>query len=321
MSEYSQANPKQFIEALWAKTDAWPDLVRAMRLAINSQQSNKTETNGRLSRFSCLPGLCCQAVGGDPHWADGLNVAWLLFYTAAHLMDSVQDDDVPEPWWKELGPGAALNSASGLYFSACLALNDLYVNGIPLDSANEIISDFFNSFLIMSSGQHQEFTCNEPTLENYWKNAEAKTGIFFALACRSGARLATSDKNRIDHFSEFGIHLGLIIQLLDDLDDVRSPPGTETPGQKPELSRSLPVVYALEVISSTERERLRECLRDAPIDSSAAQEALGIIDNSGAVTYMMTVLDREKALAADALKNANPTHPAGEELSLILRDL
>lgn len=321
MSEYSQANLQQLIEALWAKTNAWPDLVRAMRLAIFAQQSTETETNGRLSRFSCLPGLCCQAVGGDPHWADGLTVAWLLFYTAAHLMDSVQDNDIPEQWWKELGPGAALSSASGLYFSACLALNDFYISGIPLDSANEIINDFFNSFLIMSSGQHQELTHNELTLEEYWKNAEAKTGIFFALACRSGARLATSDRIRIEHLSEFGIHLGLIIQLLDDLDDVRSPVGTETPGQKPELPHSLPVVYALEVIPPSKRVRLRECLRDAPTNSSAAQEALGIIDHSGAATYMIAMVDRQKELASEALKKANPSIPAGNELRQLIHSL
>jgi hypothetical protein len=42
--------------------------------------------------------------------------AWLLFYAAAHLMDSLEDRDDPDPWWQALGPSAAINIATGLYF-------------------------------------------------------------------------------------------------------------------------------------------------------------------------------------------------------------
>ena len=40
-------------------------------------------------------------------------------------MDHVEDKEEPDPWWAELGAGPVVNVATGLYFSACLALSQL----------------------------------------------------------------------------------------------------------------------------------------------------------------------------------------------------
>ncbi|HSF81459.1 MAG TPA: hypothetical protein VLA49_09505, partial [Anaerolineales bacterium] len=88
-----------------------------MRVALFPGRKVKAD---RYLDLAGLPALCCQAAGGKPAWADAVTAAWLCFYQAAHLMDSLQDQDEPEPWWTEAGPGVALNVASGLYFSAAL---------------------------------------------------------------------------------------------------------------------------------------------------------------------------------------------------------
>ncbi|MCK5315557.1 MAG: polyprenyl synthetase family protein [Anaerolineales bacterium] len=320
MSDFTEGLQQQ-IEALWAETGAWQDLVDVMRLGLLFQHSNTTGTDGSLSRLARLPGLCCQAAGGELHWANRLTVAWLLFYAAADLMDSVQDQDVPDPWWDEQGTAAALNAASGLYFSASWALNDLYKHGASQEAALDIANKFYKSLLVMSGGQQSELTNPEPTLEQYWQNAEAKSGVFFSLACRSGARLAIDEVDRLENFAQFGQHLGLVIQLLDDFDEVRSPEGAGVPGQRPELARSLPAVFALEVSPPAQRARLREYLRVATIDPSAAESALDLIDTSGAATYMVAEIERHKAMASSFLENANPAYTAQEELLLLLQSL
>ena len=78
-------------------------------------ESGGLSSDKSLSRWVDLPGLCCQAAGGNPEWANDLTAAWILFYSAAHLMDKVQDQDEPDPWWQKLGPGVALSAATGLY--------------------------------------------------------------------------------------------------------------------------------------------------------------------------------------------------------------
>jgi geranylgeranyl pyrophosphate synthase len=312
---------QQQIETLWAETGAYPDLVEVMRLALVPQSTSTAGTVGYLSRLARLPGLCCQAAGGEFHWADKLTVAWLLFYAAADLMDSIQDQEIHTSWREMGGVSAALNAATGLYFSASWALNDLYNHQSSQDAAHDVVKDFYQNLLLMSWGQQREITNPEPTLEQYWHNAEAKSGAFFSLACKGGARLGSSDLERVDKFARIGNHLGLVIQLLDDLDEVRSPEGDGVPGQKLGLARSLPAVYALDVSSTAKRALLRKYLVDAPHNPTAADEALKFIDASGASVYILAEIERHRALALEFLTIADPNQPAGDELSQLIHDL
>ncbi len=267
-----------------------------------------------LSRWVDLPGLCCQAAGGYPEWADDLTVAWFLFYVAADLMDKVQDEDPPDPWWQETGPGAALGAATGIYFSASLALNRLWVNPTTQAAANEIIQDFYNSFMVMTSGQYRGLIEPTPSLDQYWENAAAKSGSFFGLACRCAARLATADPERLSDYYLFGRHLGLLIQVRDDLDDIQPPDEEGAPGQKLEIARSLAVIYALAVLPPEDGDRLRNTLAAAPHDTQAAAEVIRLLNQSNAALYLMTEMERQRQTALNAIRRAAQPSPAREKL-------
>jgi len=284
-----------------------------MRLALfNGEGGN--------SRWLRLPALCCQAAGGKPEWADHLTAAWLLYYAAAHLMDSVQDQDDPDPWWADRGPGTALSAATGLYFSAALMLNRLQnIDTIRLAAA-DISENFYRGFMVLSSGQLRDLQRTEPGLEEYWALAEAKSGVFFSLACRNGARLAMDDPVKLGGFAEFGRQLGVIIQILDDLDDVVSAtddPSDKLPGQ---ILRSLPYVYALEVLPATEQERLRLCAHNLGGEGGKS-EALEFIDRSGAAMYVLTMVEDCKNKALTALESSQPENQAGYALGELVRSL
>jgi len=284
-----------------------------MRLGLSAGREKGSDADN-LSSWTDLQGLCCQAAGGHPEWADDLAVAWLLFYSAAHLMDKIQDQDEPDPWWKDLGPGAALSVASGLYFSASAALNQLYLHSVSSTAAAQISKDFYNCFLVMTSGQFSELANPFPSLEKYWELAAAKSGMFFALASRSAARLATDNTERLNNFERYGHHLGLIIQMRDDLDDVRPPAENTAYGQRVEISRSLPVIYALSVLPARDGERLRNSLHKAPEDTSVAEDVIRLLNQSNATLYIMTELERHRQLALQAIHRAAPPSPARESL-------
>src|SRR3990172_4221676 len=116
-----------------------------MRFALSPGQEESA--GGMYARLVELPALCCQAVGGEAEWADGVTAAWLCFYQAAHLMDSIQDQDEPEDWWAEAGAGVALNVASGLFFTASLLLESLRQEPTRGALAAEIVPEFYRSFL------------------------------------------------------------------------------------------------------------------------------------------------------------------------------
>jgi geranylgeranyl pyrophosphate synthase len=159
------------------------------------------------------------------------------------------------------------------------------------------------------------------TLEQYWQQAETKSGAFFSLACRSGARLATSDTVTLSEYNQFGSHLGLLIQITDDLEDVFPPQGIGIYGQRSQFSRSLPVVYALEVLPQPQRERLELCLQAAPVNAEAAQEAVGLVDESNAAAYIMIELERHRQAALQALEKANPLAPARDALARMVQEI
>lgn len=301
------------IETIWKASGALAGFQGVMRSALEPERDP--------SKWVLLPGMCCQAAGGDPLWADDVTAAWFLLYTAAHLMDSVEDQDDPDPWWASLGPGAAVNAASGLFFCASLALNNIHDHKATRLAAREVIECFYKGFLRMCSGQHLDLIYPEPTLDQYWKVASAKSGDFFSLACRTGARLALDDPSLLDGYSRYGYHLGLLIQIMDDLEDLHPYQNTNSPFQVSGGYRSLPVVYAMEVSPPQVRDRLRENLMAASHSKGAAKEVLDLLEQSGATLYLMAEIERHRELAMVALEESDPRPPARDVLVSLLQDL
>lgn len=267
------------------------------------------------SQWGKLPGICCQAAGGDPIWAGDVAAAWYLFYIAADIMDDVEDQDVADPWWAELGPGGAINAASGLFFSASAILQNLYLEkDISHRSAAEIARYFHNSFLVMCSGQHRDLVTKSPGLDEYWEIALAKSGTFFGLACRSGARLATGDQDRLEGFEGYGVHLGALIQIMDDLEDLHALQTASLADLQIPNYHSLPVAYSLEVLPAAQKARLQECLKEAAHNLRAVGEAWELVEQSGAAVYLLAEIERHRSQALSSLAQAQPIPPAKEIL-------
>ena len=289
-----------------------------MRSAILSKSSNPETGKGR---FSQLPGLCCQAAGGDPGWAEELAQAWALFYIGAGILDKIEDRDQPDSWWDETGEGMAANAASGLYFTASLLLNSLYGRKEICEPASEIVRDFYQTLLSMSSGQHRDLTTPEPTLEEYWEIAAAKSGAFFSLACRCGAGLATGEPVRIQGYSKFGLHLGILLQILDDLEELKDIRTKYDRGNIVGLRRSLPMVYLLEVAPPEKQLEIGAKLGSNSIDQADLEEVEAEIGRSGAGIFVLTEIERQRSQALSALESANPDPEAAAELVGLLPNI
>ena len=311
----------QKIEQVWGESKAWPDFVEVMNRALHGDKAEVAQLNTKAFGLALLPGLCCQASGGDPLWADDLAAAWHLFYAGASLMDKVEDQDTFQEPWASRGPGVAVNAASGLFFTASLVLNNLYSHPDTQISAQAAIDCFQRHFLLMCSGQHRDLTQPEPTLKQYWEIAEAKSGAFFALACQAGARLATDDSQRLDDFNQFGVHLGVLIQVLDDLEDFQQAEDSVKELSAARISRSLPVIYALEVLPEPARDELRCLLKSASEDLANIPQVLHEIDQSGAVLYTLTEIERHRGLSLAFLEKAALEPEAKRDLTSLVEGL
>jgi geranylgeranyl pyrophosphate synthase len=320
LQENSVQRITQKIESIWARSDLDPDFEKALHLALPIFKSSSNEYQN-FARWMILPNLCCQAAGGQPHWADETTAAWLLYYVGAHIMDSIEDQDPPDEWWEIQGSGVALNVASAFYFSAAIALQDLYEQEQTQDIANEIITDFNFGFLKMCEGQQNDLVQTRPTLQQYWATAGAKSGTFFSIASRSGARLATEDASRIENFCKFGYHLGILIQILDDLEDLDPQNFRDLFSNPAQLYRTLPFVYALEVSSQEELEMLESYFESEIMDEHLSSEVTGLLDKCGAGIYIHAEIQKHQERAIGALFEANPFSPAKEILTAKLEEL
>jgi len=302
----------------WARPAVWPSYKELLFQAIKPVRKAGAPQRASALDWLRLSGLCCQAVGGDPLTADRLIAAWFLFYRAAHLMDSVQDQDEPEPWWAEAGPGAALSAATGLFFSATALLEDLHHQPFAPGAAPEIIQRFSECFLTMGSGQYYDLTRPALTLEEYWQVAEAKSGAFFGLACWAGARLATQQPETLERFHRFGTQIGLLVQIADDIDELGLLGGeagapTQIPGP-----RALPVVYARAVLPPGEQEHLSASLASAERDPASALGLREILEKAGAPLYILAELHRRHQAALAELRATDPQESASKELIALL---
>jgi geranylgeranyl pyrophosphate synthase len=297
------------------------DYRQLLEKALYSKDSQSQDIADNSKIWGLLPGLCCQAAGGEVSWADTIAASWILFYTAADLMDSAQDQDEPDEWWKEGGSAVALSAATGLFFCASALLGDVAFSERTAGVAQELIRDFHQSFLRMSSGQYSDLIRPHPNLTEYWEIASEKSGSFFSLACRSGARLAGRNSEQIDAFGDFGHSLGVLIQILDDLEDLNSLLHIENVHQIKSLSRSLPFIFAMQVLPEGQLDQLLSFLKFSEKDPQAALSTFEMIEKSGAVIYLLTEIEHYRFSALQKLSLAASDISAREVLETFVRQL
>lgn len=252
--------------------------------------------------------LCCQAAGGQASEARPVSAAWMLLYASAHLFDSVQDGDPPDEWWSALGSGAAVNVACGLLTSAWAVLGRVRRPWI-----DPVRTDFAQTVLQMGSGQHVDLTGRRLSLEAAWTVAEAKSGAFFALACRSGARVAGAATEEVQHYGRYGMNLGLMVQVSDDIDDLNSE-------RTVPLAPPLPVAYSLETAAPPDRSRLARALESAT-ERTARRKLPKLLSHHGVTLYLSTKLAEFRIRGLEALHAAAPQPAAGERLAQLILSL
>jgi geranylgeranyl pyrophosphate synthase len=311
-----------YLERLWAIPGVAGNYSDLLRQALPLKNTGDNSTSKPSDRWVLLPGLCNQAVSGKLQDADPVALAWLIFYVAAQLMDSVEDSDDPDPWWDKIGVGGALNVASGLFFCANIILSELFQKKIKRDVVMKVIQSFNRHLLLMCNGQHFDLTIKAKTLDDYWKIAKHKSGGFFGLVCEAGTLLGTQSDDLLSLYHLFGYHLGMLIQILDDLEDWYSfALDPESSAAIKNISNTLPVIYAMEVLPGNKRQFLDIKLAELSQRPDNYAQIVEIVDLSGVSIYLFTEMQMHYESAKNALKTSNGETEANELLVFLLESL
>jgi geranylgeranyl pyrophosphate synthase len=304
------------VDTMWTGAKVKPTYAGAM-YSVGEPKTPKVPEQSDSSLQQTLLGLCCEAAGGNAQRAKAITSAWGLLYAALHLFDDVEDQDLTDEPWARWGAGPAINIATGLLTSSSMALENLEQDTISAQAARAIRHDFYQTILTMCAGQHDDLTLVEPSIEQCWQIAAAKSGAFFALGCRTGARLAIDDPARIDWFGQIGQHIGMLVQISDDVQDLWAEGKRRSDliaGQR----WTLPIAYAMSNLPETERGRLQEYVRLAASDATAEAAARRLVIKSGAILYLVAEARRYVYKARCLLLQAVAPSAARDALLLLL---
>ncbi len=133
--------------------------------------------------------------------------------------------------------------------------------------------------------------------ETYTSAIVGKTASLFGTACRVGGMVSAVDDPTLDALTEFGQHLGMCFQIVDDVLDVT---GTDESLGKPAGNDILEGVYTLPVIHAlAESEELRELL-GRKIGREPLARARALVTAGDAVDRSIAAA-REHAAAASSM--------------------
>jgi octaprenyl-diphosphate synthase len=165
----------------------------------------------------------------------------------------------------------------------------------------------------------QLMNAKNPDLDEaqYMSVIQSKTAMLFQAASHSAALLGSTEEAVVCAMRDYGLHLGLAFQLVDDVLDYSgnaSEMGKNVGDDLAEGKSTLPLIQAMKVCDEQDRLLIRQAIRKGGLDD--LDRICGIVSASGALDYTLE-LAREQATLAAQCTQLLPDSPAkGALLSL-----
>lgn len=152
-----------------------------------------------------------------------------------------------------------------------------------------VINIFSNATNLIAEGEvMQLINCHDPDTseQSYFQVIERKTAKLFEVATQAGAALATHHIDHVLAMKQYGLHLGIAYQLIDDALDYSA--STEQMGKNmgndlTEGKPTLPLIYALRKGKPSEVILIREAIQTG--SAKNLTDIIEIIESTGAIEY------------------------------------
>ena len=263
-----------------------------------------------------LPAVIASALGKEEESALGVTSAWLLLQLSAHLLDKVEDQEVNETIFNHDRPDLILNLTTGLIFAAEFLLDHLEEDGIDPRAAADLRLAFNKYILRVCGGQHDDLSFAQPDLSLCWQITQVKSGMFFGLGCFAGARLATADADCLSLFWDYGVHLGIIKQIADDVESFIRQENRKSDFVSGKWT--LPVAYSVGILPEPTSGILKEMLARAPYDQQAEKNAREKMVQAGALIYLKLETTKHAFQAKQAIQQIQLENFEQKDLTALL---
>lgn len=151
----------------------------------------------------------------------------------------------------------------------------------------------------------QLLNCGDPKVDEarYLRVIELKTARLFEAACRVGALGADATDEQVEAAAQFGHHLGMAFQMVDDILDYVADPGESgkaVGGDLAEGKPTLPLIHARDHSDAATRALIERTIETGTVDDFTA--VLAAIESSKAIPYTRALAEAHGAKAAAALE-------------------
>jgi geranylgeranyl diphosphate synthase type I len=267
--------------------------------------------------------LSARAAGADEQVAVPAAVAMELIHNFSLIHDDVIDDDCERRHrptvWAVFGIGLAITTGDAL---SLLGLQVLLDDGGPHGAAAASVLAAASARMI--AGESADIaleTRDDVTLDDALSMSAGKTGALLECAASLGAVLAGGEPPLVDALSEFGFHLGLAFQAVDDLLGIWGEPsitGKPVCSDLRQQKKTIPIVAAL-VNADGKQADLRTLLTQSRFSDRLAVSAAALIERCGGRALTEELAQEHLELALGALRTANVDATVETELTELAR--
>lgn len=273
----------------------------------------------RIRPLLCL--LACEAAGGDWRWALPAAAALELVHNFSLVHDDIEDNSTTRRGrptvWTVWGLPHGVNVGDGMLALARLAMARLCDCGTDTTIVLKAMLILDQTCVNLCQGQSLDIAYEgslDVTEESYLQMIGGKTAALIAASTQLGALVAgVGDKT--EHYRQFGWHLGLAFQMVDDILGIWGDPTTTgKPAADDIRSRkmTLPIIFALR--AGDQGKELADLYSKKCLSDEDVSRAVALLERVGARQYVQGLAAQYEATALAALDAAAARQPAAEHL-------
>jgi geranylgeranyl diphosphate synthase type I len=266
--------------------------------------------------------LSAEAVGGDAASALGAAAAVELIHNFSIVHDDIIDGDATRRHratvWAAFGVPAATLAGDAL-----LALAVEVLATSAADEAGPAVRCLGRALVDLLDGQAADVdfeTRDEVGCAEYLDMASGKTAALISCACALGAMCGGADASVVARMAQFGRHLGLAFQMIDDVLGVWGDPevtGKPVGSDLRSRKKTFPVVLALTGDSAAGGELAALYRRDRPLEEAEVEAAVRWLERAGSRERTEAEARRQLESALRCLDAAKPAERAAADLVAI----
>nr|WP_234308332.1 MULTISPECIES: polyprenyl synthetase family protein [unclassified Streptomyces] len=301
------------------------DTVAAYHFGWIDAHGHPADGDGGKAVRPALALLSAEAAGAAPEVGIPGAVAVELVHNFSLLHDDLMDGDEQrrhrDTVWKVHGPALAILVGDALFALANEILLEL--GTVEAGRATRRLTTASRKLI---DGQAQDISYEHRervSVEECLEMEGNKTGALLACAVSIGAVLGGADDRTADKLEEYGYHLGLAFQAVDDLLGIWGDPestGKQTWSDLRQRKKSLPVVAAL-AAGGPASERLAELLaadaKSSDFENFSEEEfaaRAALIEEAGGRQWTADEARRQHAVAIRALDDVDMPQRVREQL-------